>query len=36
MCGKAVVENGGTFKFVPDTYKNKKYVIKLLIIMQMR
>ena len=24
MCGTAVVENGGTLKFVPDNYKNKK------------
>ena len=23
MCDKAVVENGGTLKFVPDSYKNQ-------------
>ena len=24
VCDKAVVENGGTFKFVTDNYKNQK------------
>ena len=30
---KDIVENSGTLKSVPDCYKNKKCVIKLLIIM---
>ena len=33
MCNKAVVENGGILKFVPGNNKNKKCVIKLVIIM---
>ena len=35
MCGTAVVENGGTLKFVPDNYKNKKMRNQTLSIMQM-
>ena len=24
MCDKAILENGGTIKFVPDCYKNQE------------
>ena len=24
MCDKAILENGGTLKFVPDCYKNRE------------
>ena len=24
MCDKAILENGGTLKFVPDCYKNQE------------
>ena len=34
MSDKAIVENRGMLKFVPDGYKNQKCVIKLLIIIQ--
>ena len=30
MCGKVILENGGTLKSVPDCYKNKKMCDKLL------
>ena len=36
ICDKAILENGGTLKCVPDYQKNKKCVIKQLIITLMR
>ena len=35
MCEKTILVNGGTLMFVPDCYKNKKCLIKLLIIVLM-
>ena len=32
MCDKVIIENGGMLGFIPDCYKDKKCVIKLLII----
>ena len=36
MCDKAILENGGTLKPVPNCYKIKKCVIKQLMITLMR
>ena len=36
MCNKAILENGGTLKFVPDCYKNQGMCNKQLIITFMR
>ena len=35
MYDKAILENGGTLKFVPGCYKNQEIVIKQLIIILM-
>ena len=35
LCNKAILENGGMLKFVPNCYKYKKIIIKLSIIMHM-
>ena len=36
MCDQAIIEHGGTLKSVPDCYKNKKSVMKQLVITLMR
>ena len=32
MCDKAILENGGTLKSVPNCYKNQECVIKQLVV----
>ena len=35
ICDRVILENGRTLMFIPDFYKNKKCVIKLLMIILM-